>query len=125
MPGLYTPWPNQLSRDTVAFPRITAFAQSGRREVGVLKILGRLAILAALPMLTACGVYGAKGNDTGGIIPWSPVAETQALDTAQANCGSYGKYALITSVHREYGDYIGYVCSWKPVRAQHVRLRRY
>ena len=90
----------------------------------MLRTFGRLAILAALLMLANCGVYGAKGNDTGGIIPWSPLAETEALDIAQANCGSYGKYALITSVHREYGDYIGYACSWKPVRRQYVRLRR-
>ena len=64
------------------------------------------------------------GNDTGGIIPWSPLAESEAVDIAQADCGAYGKYAVITSVHRQYGDYIGYVCSWKPVRRQYVRLRR-
>jgi hypothetical protein len=86
------------------------------REASVIKTLGRMAALAALLTLTNCGVYGAKGNDTGGIIPWSPVAEQAAMETAQADCGTYGKYALITSVHRQPGDYIAYSCSWKPVR---------
>ena len=85
--------------------------------------LGRMAALAALLMLANCGVYGPKGNDTGGIIPWSPIAEQQALDTAQADCGAYGKYAVITSVHREYGDYIAYSCSWRPVPASHRYYR--
>ena len=33
----------------------------------------RLTILAAAcaVSLTACGIYGPKGNDTGGVIPWS------------------------------------------------------
>jgi hypothetical protein len=85
--------------------------------------LGRIAAVAALLMLANCGVYGAKGNDTGGIIPWSPMAEQQMFDIAQSNCGAYDKYALITSVHREYGDYIGYVCSWQPPHAIHRRPR--
>lgn len=82
-----------------------------------------MAALAALLMLSNCGVYGAKGNDTGGIIPWSPDSEAAALDVAQSNCGAYGKYAVITSVHREYGDYIGYACSWKPVAVPFRRFR--
>jgi len=85
--------------------------------------LGRMAAAAALLMLANCGVFGAKGNDTGGIIPWSPESEQQALEIAQADCGAYGKYAVITSVHRQYGDYIAYACSWKPVRVPY-RARR-
>jgi hypothetical protein len=89
----------------------------------VTKIVCGMAALAALLMLANCGVYGAKGNDTGGIIPWSPENETAALDIAQGNCGTFGKYAVITSVHREYGDYIGYACSWKPVAVPFRRFR--
>ena len=88
----------------------------------MLKILGRLAILAALPMLTACGVYGAKGNDTGGIIPWSPEAESNALNIAQSNCSRFNKYAVITSIHRVYGDYIGYSCWWRPPGRTHRHI---
>ena len=68
---------------------------------------------ALVLMLGSCvGVYGPTGNDTGGIIPWSPEAERDALDIAQGNCGRYNSYAVITSVHREYGDYIAYRCQW-------------
>ncbi len=69
-----------------------------------------LAALGMTLVLGACGVYGQKFNDTGGIIPWSPAAESVALDTAMRNCGYYGKRGAITSVHRNYGDYIAYAC---------------
>ena len=87
------------------------------------KTLGPVSALTAGLLLAGCGVYGAKGNDTGGIIPWSPDAEQSALEVAQSDCGAYGKYAVITSVHREYGDYIAYSCSWRPVPANYRRLR--
>lgn len=78
-----------------------------RRQAVLLVVLGL--------MLASCvGVYGPKGNDIGGIIPWSPEAEQGALDAAQANCGLFNKYAVITSIHRVYGDYISYECWWKP-----------
>ena len=40
-------------------------------------------VVAALAsMLPSCvGIYGSKGNDTGGIIPWSPETEAMALHT--------------------------------------------
>jgi hypothetical protein len=66
-------------------------------------------LLAALG-LTSCGVYGPKGNDTGGIIPWSVETEAAALTIANGNCGQFGKYARITSIRRVYGDYIVYEC---------------
>jgi hypothetical protein len=50
------------------------------------------------------------GNDTGGIITWSPAAEANAKATAASHCGRYGRVARITSVKREYGDYIGFAC---------------
>ena len=78
-------------------------------------------LAAAALALASCGVYGPKGNDVGGIIPWSPEAEAMALDTAQANCGRYNQFAVITSIHRTYGDYISYACQWNPPR----RVRRH
>ena len=71
----------------------------------------RLAVLAAalsLTLASCVGVYGPKGNDIGGIIPWSPEAEANALD-------------MITSIHRMYGDYIAYECWWRPP----PRMRRH
>ena len=78
-----------------------------RRQAVLLTVLG-------LALASCVGVYGATGNDVGGIIPWSPEAEQSALDIAQGNCGRFNKYAYITSIHREYGDYISYACWWQP-----------
>lgn len=71
------------------------------------------------------GVYGPKGNDTGGIIPWTPDNELAAFDLAQAQCGYYNKYAVATSIQRGPGNYIAYKCVWDPpsvVRSPHRRL---
>ena len=76
----------------------------------------KTAVLAAAlaVALASCGVYGPKGNDTGGIIPWSEANEAMAMQLAQENCGYYQKYAVIRSVHRVYGDWISYECRWDP-----------
>lgn len=78
----------------------------------------QIALLTLGLSLAGCGVYGAKGNDTGGIIPWSPEAEAGARAYAQQNCAAFGKYAVITSVRRTYGDYIAYTCQWDPPRGR-------
>jgi hypothetical protein len=62
-------------------------------------------------LLASCAGPGPfQGNDTGGIIAWSPASQATALDVAMAHCGRYGKYARITSIHAQYGDYIGFAC---------------
>jgi hypothetical protein len=72
------------------------------------------------------GVYGPKGNDTGGIIPWSPDNELMAFQIAQENCGYYHKYAVATSITRGVGNYIAYKCVWDPpgVAVRHRHHRR-
>ena len=80
-----------------------------------------LSAFLGLTLASCVGVHGPTGNDTGGIIPWSPAAERDALDIAQRNCGQFHKYAAITTIHREYGDYIVYDCRWEPPR----RIRRH
>lgn len=85
-----------------------------RRQAALVAVL-------SLTLASCVGVYGPKGNDVGGIIPWSPEAELSAMDIAQSNCGLFNKYAYITSIHRVYGDYISYACWWKPPR----QTRRY
>jgi hypothetical protein len=59
-----------------------------------------------------------RGNDTGGIIPWSCEAEAAAPDLAAAYCARFAKYPRITSVHRQYGDYIGFNCLWNSAIAR-------
>jgi hypothetical protein len=55
--------------------------------------------------------FGINGNDTGGIIPWSPALRAYGYRTAaQDHCSGYGKLARITSVHARYGDYVGFEC---------------
>jgi hypothetical protein len=68
------------------------------------------------------GVYGSKGNDTGGIIPWSPENEKNAFAIAEANCKWNGKFPVATSIHRVPGDFIAYRCQWDPPRRS---TRRY
>jgi hypothetical protein len=60
-----------------------------------------------------------EGNDTGGIIPWSCENEAMAQDIAAAYCARWDKYHRITSVHRQYGDYIAFNCLWSPKIARY------
>ena len=55
-----------------------------------------------------------KGNDTGGIISWSCEAEAAAPAIAAEHCARFDKFHRITSVHRQYGDYIAFQCLWNP-----------
>ena len=73
-----------------------------------------LLLLPAALVLAGWGPYGVTGNDTGGIIPWSPGIRQIAFNLASEHCGRYNKYARITSVHARYGDYIGFACVWSP-----------
>jgi hypothetical protein len=60
-------------------------------------------------------VWGPKGNDTGGIIPWSPDNERNSFAIATAQCARWNKFPVATSIHRQPGDYIAYTCVWEPV----------
>ena len=67
-------------------------------------------------------IFNINGNDTGGIIPWSPALRVYGYrEAAQAHCGGYHKIAHITSVHARYGDYVGFACEfprdYDPVKA--------
>jgi hypothetical protein len=75
-------------------------------------------VFAALPLLllTAACVGpgpGITGNDTGGIIPWSPYNQQMARQLAAEYCAQYGKRGYITSMRARYGDYIAFACSWR------------
>jgi hypothetical protein len=84
-------------------------------------LLTVLAFVLAMPAYA--GWFDAlQGNDTGGIIPWSADIEPSAADRAGNHCATYNKIAVITSVHRTYGDYIGFICvfprDYDPVKNQ-------
>jgi len=68
-------------------------------------------MLFAIPAAGASAWVGPyRGNDTGGIIAWSPAAQHDARMIAAAHCARYGKLARITSVWPRYGQYIGFSC---------------
>ena len=54
------------------------------------------------------------GNDTGGIMSYSPALEGVYPRIAAAYCARWGRLSHVTSVHRQYGDYISFVCIDKP-----------
>lgn len=67
-------------------------------------------------------VHGINGNDTGGIIPWSPALRAYGYrHAAQHHCAGYGKLARVVSVHPRYGDYVSFECQfprrYDPVKA--------
>ena len=58
-------------------------------------------------------VFGINGNDTGGIIPWSPELRAYGYrEAAQEHCRGYHRIARITSVKPRYGDYVGFACEF-------------
>ncbi|TMI99802.1 MAG: hypothetical protein E6G97_21225 [Alphaproteobacteria bacterium] len=72
-----------------------------------------LSLCAAPARAEVWSVYGINGNDTGGIIPWSPYLRAYGYrEAAQHHCGGYHKLARITSVHPRYGDYVGFACEF-------------
>jgi hypothetical protein len=75
-----------------------------------------LAAVLMLQLLTTPGAAGVidtlqfEGNDTGGIIAWSPEVNLIYRDIAAIHCAGYNKVPEITSVHRWYGDYVAFRC---------------
>jgi hypothetical protein len=54
---------------------------------------------------------GVTGNDTGGMIQWTPWTATVYHNLAAEHCARWNRIAQITSVHAQYGDYIGFRCA--------------
>ncbi len=53
---------------------------------------------------------GFRGNDTGGIIPWTPEIADSYRQIAAEHCARWHRIAKITSVHAWYGDFVGFRC---------------
>jgi hypothetical protein len=73
-----------------------------------------IGLVVALSASVAQAQMQVRGNDTGGIIPWSCENEAMAQDWAGAFCAGYGKFHRVTSVQRYPGQYIGFHCLWRP-----------
>jgi hypothetical protein len=93
------------------------------REIICMRIrLGLCVVIFSLAASAAqAGWFDVWGNDTGGIISWSPAIRYTYRDLAADHCAHYNKVAHITSVHPWYGDYVGFVCAfprhYDPVKA--------
>ena len=89
-----------------------------RRLLPLAAVIAALAAdMAVLTMVPAkaevWSAYGINGNDTGGIIPWTPALRAYGYRTvAQHHCGGYRKVARITSVVARYGNYVGFACEF-------------
>jgi hypothetical protein len=84
-----------------------------------------LALVVGVVCWCALSSTGAQaqiyhGNDTGGIIPWSCENEAAAPQIAAEYCARWDKYPRITSVHRQYGDFIAFNCLWSPHIAKYA-----
>jgi hypothetical protein len=53
---------------------------------------------------------GVTGNDTGGIIQWTPGIHRYYRAIAVEHCQRFERYAGISSVRFRYGEYIGFQC---------------
>jgi hypothetical protein len=90
-----------------------------------MRVLFSVVVFALMGFSAQAQIY--RGNDTGGIIPWSCENEAVAHQIAAAHCARWDKYHRITSVHRHYGDFIAFNCLWSPyvnpyaLRAVHTR----
>jgi hypothetical protein len=57
-------------------------------------------------------MYGITANDTGGVIQWSPEIAHIYRAIAADYCARWDRVAHITSVHRRYGDFVGFTCNY-------------
>ena len=84
------------------------------------KPLAAIALSVVAGTVAAAGVAladpgpGITGNDTGGIIPYSPDVRHIYRAMAADYCARWGRLSHVTSVQRRYGYYISFVCIDRP-----------
>jgi hypothetical protein len=73
--------------------------------------------LTGLALVTAIGLAGCayvgpggRGNDSGGIFPWSPENQAHARALASEHCARYGRVAHLEPIDARYGQYISFTC---------------
>ena len=89
-------------------------------------------IRPAMMMLALLGLTGAaradnvptfKGNDTGGIISSSMIAQTDIRALAIDHCAQYGKVVKFIGSQNNYGGYVSFACRWVPYGSSERPLR--
>ncbi|MBS0527975.1 MAG: hypothetical protein JSS22_01110 [Proteobacteria bacterium] len=87
------------------------------------------AFLAAITGVLVCGPARAdwvppfKGNDTGGIISYSLVGQSDIRALAIDHCARYGKVVKFLGAQPHPGGYISFACRWVPYGANERPLR--
>ena len=89
-------------------------------------------IRPAMMMVALLGLAGAaradnvpafKGNDTGGIISSSMIAQTDIRALAIDHCAQYGKVVKFIGSQNNYGGYVSFACRWVPYGSSERPLR--
>lgn len=91
-------------------------------------------LTGAVILATICGVLAGsaaradwvppfKGNDTGGIISYSLVHQTDIRALAINHCAQYGKVVKFLGAQAEPGGYISFACRWVPYGSSERPLR--
>jgi hypothetical protein len=109
-----------LGGDVTTLPRANFYPEPSYKEYTPIigPVLGGDATSLPTPGLKPLvGVAPfVTGNDTGGVIQWTPENDANAVQIATDFCAQYHKYPRLTSIHARYGDYIGFACEWQPNR---------
>jgi hypothetical protein len=92
------------------------------RMIGALSPLAVCGLLALAPA-RADTVPSFKGNDTGGIISYSLVNQTDVKALAVNHCARYGKVVKLLGTQAYYGGYISFACTWVPYGRMERPLR--
>ena len=93
--------------------------RSVRKFAIALAVIGSAASVGSAAALALGGEFAGPGpavtgNDTGGIFPYSPDVEPIYHQIAGDYCARWGRYAKVTSIHRFYGEYVGFICYDRP-----------
>jgi hypothetical protein len=83
------------------------------RMIGALSLLAVCGMLASAPA-RADTTPPFKGNDTGGIIAYTLVSQTDVKALAVDHCARYGKVVKFLASQPYYGGYISFHCVWVP-----------
>lgn len=94
------------------------------RMIGAASLVA-MGMLASAPA-QAQWVPSVKGNDTGGIIAYGLVSQTDIRAIAIDHCAGYGKVVKFLGVQAYEGGYISFACRWVPYyRADGALRARY
>ncbi|HVV41814.1 MAG TPA: hypothetical protein VHC94_12190 [Nitrobacter sp.] len=91
-------------------------------------------LTGAVILAVTCGVLAGqparadwvppfKGNDTGGIISYSLVHQTDIRALAIDHCARYGKVVKFLGAQAQPGGYISFACRWVPYGSSERPLR--